>query len=128
MERTNEIQKWQVAEIQLVYKTNVKPSERPKITTSLAAYELLMKNWDESRIELQEQFKVLLLNRANKVLGIVEISTGGIEVTVSDPKLIMIAALKSKRIHPCTLWQAKHYVKTFIKASLLIQFSILSGN
>jgi DNA repair protein RadC len=128
MESTNEIQKWQVAEIQLVYKTNVKPSERPKITTSLAAYELLMKDWDESRIELQEQFKVLLLNRANKVLGIVEISTGGIEVTVSDPKLIMIAALKSKRIHPCTLWQAKHYVKTFIKASLLIQFSILSGN
>jgi DNA repair protein RadC len=46
-------------------------------------------------MELQEQFKVLLLNRANHVLGIYELSTGGVNSTVADPKLIFVAALKA---------------------------------
>ena len=37
----------------------------------------------------------MLLNRANRVLGIIEISTGGISGTVADPKLVFTAALKS---------------------------------
>ncbi len=39
--------------------------------------------------------KVLLLNRANKVLGVYEVSTGGISGTVADPRLIFVAALKA---------------------------------
>lgn len=84
----------QVAEIQLTYKSNVKPSMRPKISGSRDAYEVLKSNWDESRIEFLEQFKVMLLNRANKVLGILEVSTGGVSGTVADPKVIFVAALK----------------------------------
>ncbi|MBY0482605.1 MAG: JAB domain-containing protein, partial [Chitinophagaceae bacterium] len=41
-----------------------------------------------------EQFKVLYLNRGNKVLAIIEISSGGISGTVADPRLIFAAALK----------------------------------
>jgi DNA repair protein RadC len=41
-----------------------------------------------------EQFKVMLMNRANKVLGIFELSTGGVSGTVADPKIIFVAALK----------------------------------
>ena len=37
----------------------------------------------------------MLLNRANKVLGIYEVSTGGMTGTVADPKLIFVAALKA---------------------------------
>jgi DNA repair protein RadC len=37
----------------------------------------------------------MLLNRANKVLGVLEISSGGISGTVADPKLIFAAALKA---------------------------------
>lgn len=94
METSNEKQMQQVAEIQLTYKSNVKPSMRPKISGSRDAYEVLKSSWDESRIEFLEQFKVMLLNRANKVLGIVEVSTGGISGTVADPKVIFAAALK----------------------------------
>lgn len=36
----------------------------------------------------------MFTNRANKVLGIYEVSTGGIAGTVADPKLIFVAALK----------------------------------
>lgn len=96
MENTNDQTKqFQIAEIQLSYKSNVKPSLRPKITSSRDAYQVLKQSWDEGRLELVEQFKVMLTNRANKVLGIFEVSTGGIAGTVADPKLIFVAALKS---------------------------------
>ena len=95
MENTiHQTKQFQVAEIQLSYKSNVKPSERPKITGSRDAYQVLKESWDDSKIELVEQFKVLLTNRANKVLGILEVSTGGIAGTVADPKIIFVAALK----------------------------------
>lgn len=95
METTNEKKQWEVAEIQLSYKSNVKPSLRPKISSSRDAHEVLKRTWNDSTIELCEQFKVLFTNRANKVLGVFEVSTGGIAGTVADPKLIFVAALKA---------------------------------
>lgn len=96
MENSNDQTKqFQVAEIQLSYKSNVKPSLRPKITASRDCYQILLDSWDLSRLELLEQFKVLFTNRANRVLGIFELSTGGITGTVADPKLIFVAALKA---------------------------------
>ena len=88
-----------VAEVELIYKTKVKASERPKITCSKDAYKLLLETWDENKIELVEQFKVLLLNRGNRVLGIYEVSTGGIAGTVADIRLIFAAALKANSIY-----------------------------
>ena len=85
----------QIAEVELMYKSKVKASERPKVSHSRDAYIIFKNTWDENKIELQEQFKVMLLNRANKVLGIYEVSTGGITGTVADPKLIFVAALKA---------------------------------
>ena len=95
MENTNEKRQYQVAEIQLTYKSDVKPSLRPKISGSKDAYNILVENWDSSKIEFVEQFKVMLLNRANKVLGIFEVSSGGSTGTVADPKLIFAAAIKT---------------------------------
>ena len=102
MESTKEIRSFEaclagrhVAEIQLSYKSKVKPSLRPKISSSKDAYEILMSHWDESKIDFVEQFKVILLNRVNKVLGIYEVSTGGVSGTVADPKLIFGAAIKA---------------------------------
>ncbi len=84
----------QVAEVELIYRSKVKPSERPKITRSGDAYDLFMNYWNENKLEFVEEFKVMLLNKANKVLGICELSTGGVSGTVADPKLIFMAALK----------------------------------
>jgi DNA repair protein RadC len=69
MENTNENRLYQVAEIQLTYKSNVKPSLRPKVTTPKDSYNVLIENWDGSKIEFVEQFKVMLLNRAQKGSG-----------------------------------------------------------
>lgn len=85
----------QVSEVVLSYKSQVAPSLRPKVGSSKEASEILRENWDAGRIEFQEQFKVLLLNRANRAIGICEISSGGVSGTVADPKLIFAAALKA---------------------------------
>lgn len=96
MENTNHQRlQHRVAEIQLVYRSNVKPSQRPKVSSSREAYEVFFKNWDLGKIEFVEQFKVMLLNRAHKVLGIYELSCGSAAGTVADPKLVFVAALKS---------------------------------
>ncbi len=84
-----------VAEIELVYKTKVKASERPKISCVKDSYNLLKELWNENTIEMQEEFKVLLLNRGNKVMGVYEASAGGLTGTVADPRLILAAAIKS---------------------------------
>ena len=85
----------QVTEIQLTYKNKINLSDRPRITCSEDAYKILKDNWNQDTLELREEFKILLLNRANKVLGIVHISSGGVSGTVVDPKLIFAAALKA---------------------------------
>jgi len=95
MESTNENKLYQVAEIQLTYKSNVKPSQRPKISGSRDAFTILKENWDEGTIEFVEQFKAMFTNRANKVLGILNVSTGGVTGTVADPRVIFAAAIKS---------------------------------
>ena len=83
-----------VAEVELVYKTKVKASERPLIKTSKDCYQTFLKVWDENKMEMQEEFKVLLINRANRVTGVYEASVGGITGTVADPRLILAAAIK----------------------------------
>ena len=65
------------------------------MSSSKDAYSILLDSWDDEKLEFVEQFKVLLLNRANRVLGIYEASTGGVSGTVADPKLVFAAALKS---------------------------------
>ena len=88
--------KWKmVSELELVYKTALKPSQRPQVSSSAAAYEILLSGWNPDNIEFIEQFKILLLNRSNKVLGQYEISSGGITGTVVDVRLIFAAALKA---------------------------------
>ncbi len=84
-----------VAEVELVYKNKIKPSERPLVKSSKECYQLLLQTWDENKIEFVEQFKVVLMNRAQRVLGIYELSTGGVTGTVADPKLVFTAALKA---------------------------------
>ena len=86
---------FQIAEVDLIYKPKVKASERPGIKTSKDAWTILQNNWDVNKIDFIEQFKVILLNRANKVLGILKASSGGVTGTLVDPKVVFVAALKA---------------------------------
>jgi DNA repair protein RadC len=86
---------YQLAEIEISYRPKFKAADRPQIDSSQKAYHLLLDNWNKDRIELLEEFKIILLNRRNRVLGIVNISQGGIAGTMADPKIIFAIALKA---------------------------------
>jgi DNA repair protein RadC len=94
MEHLNKIN-YAVQELELVYKQKYKPSERPKIDSSRDCYEVLLSQWNTEIMGFLEEFKILLLNRANRVIGCYEVSSGGICSTVADPKVIFAVALKS---------------------------------
>lgn len=64
--------------------------ERPKISGSKDAYELLRAHLTDLP---HEEFWVLLLNRANRLIRKMQISQGGVAGTVADPKIIYKAAL-----------------------------------
>ncbi len=101
METELTTQNWNmVSEVELVYKSKVKSSQRPHLKSVSDVADFLKQNWDENKIELLEQFKVVFLNRNHRVLGIFELSSGGVSGTVADPKLIFMAALK---LNACTL-------------------------
>lgn len=83
----------EIAEVQVSYNTTNK--EHLKIKDSNSTYELLLSCWNKNTIQLQEEFKVLLLNRNNQVLGIYSLSKGGVSGTVVDSKLLFSVALKA---------------------------------
>jgi DNA repair protein RadC len=85
----------QVAEVKLTYITKVKPSDRLLVTTSRDAQKILFESWDLSNIEHVETCKMLLLNRANKVLGITTISKCGISGSIVDVRIVFQYALKA---------------------------------
>lgn len=91
----NELQLNRVAEIKLSYHPMVRPMDRPKVSNSREVYQFFLEGWDLDLIELQEQFKIMLLNKANRVIGISEISKGGMSGTVVDLKLVFAIALKA---------------------------------
>ena len=67
-----------VSEVKLIYKNKVKPSKGTLIKSAKECYKLLRLTWDENKIEFVAQFKVVLMNRAQRVLGIYELSTGAV--------------------------------------------------
>ncbi|MEM6362722.1 MAG: JAB domain-containing protein [Bacteroidota bacterium] len=84
----------EVAEITLSYCPSL-PKNCAKITNSTDAEQVFRCKWDTGRIGFVEEFKIVLLNRSNNVLGLVTISQGGIAGTIADPKLIFASALKA---------------------------------
>lgn len=82
----------EISEISISYSNGSK--NKIKVHSSKQSYEALINSWNLSTIELQEEFKVLLLNRSNTVLGIYAMSKGGVSGTVVDAKLVFSVALK----------------------------------
>ena len=82
-----------ISEIKVSYSNNDK--NRVKIKDSQSCYDVFLSFWNKNTLELQEEFKVLLLNNANQVLGIYPLSKGGTNSTVVDVKILFSVALKS---------------------------------
>ncbi len=66
--------------------------EKKKITSSKDVFEIFQPNMTDLPYE---EFWVLLLNRANKIIGKYQVSKGGVSGTIADPKLIFNIAISN---------------------------------
>ncbi|MCM5662519.1 JAB domain-containing protein [Galbibacter mesophilus] len=84
-----------VNEIQLSYRESFLTSLETVVVSSSNAAKVLYQSFDMDTIALNETFKVLLLNRSNRIKGIYTHSVGGITGTVVDIRLLFAVVLKS---------------------------------
>ena len=82
-----------LAEIQVKYITNQKV--KIAISSSKIAFDILYSLYNKETIELLEQFYLILLNKANKMLGWIKLSTGGTSGAIVDVKVIFALALRT---------------------------------
>ena len=123
-----------LAEIQVSYKS--KQKNKIVISNSEKAFEVLFPLYDKDTIEYIEQFYLILLNKANRILGWINLSKGGTGGTIIDVKVIYAIALKANASglvvshnHPSgNLNPSEHdkkITKTIIKAGLLFNIVLL---
>lgn len=84
-----------VAEAFIGYKAN--GEEKEQVIDSRGAYKILQPFFEQF-IDHREVAYVMLLNRNNKVNGVVKISEGGVMGTVIDPVLVMQAVILSNSV------------------------------
>ncbi|SHG24783.1 DNA repair protein radc [Fodinibius roseus] len=82
-----------LAEVKLKYKNNQPIESFSEITSPEKAEQVLREIWDTDSIQLKEEFIVLLLNNAKKLLGWSKISSGGTTATIVDPATVFQVAL-----------------------------------
>ncbi len=82
----------EIAEIKVSYSSN--QVDKVKLTKCIEVFKFILSKWDLDIIEFQEECKIILVNRANFVLGIYDLSRGGITGTVVDIRVILSIALK----------------------------------
>ena len=85
-----------VAEIEISYKGNRMHSQKPVIRTSKDAYHLFLDTWDSNKLELQEHFRIMLLDRDNSVLGVSTMATGSMTACIVDVKMVFATAILAK--------------------------------
>lgn len=70
---------------------DAEPEDRLKVSGSIDIYNLMKGYFSDLP---HEEFWVILLNRANRIIRKQQISSGGVSGTVADPKIIFKAALE----------------------------------
>jgi DNA repair protein RadC len=79
-------------EITIKYKGS-KKTELTRINSSADIYSILKEMFNSEIIDWQEQVILICLNQYSKVIGYYKVSTGGVQGTVCDPKIIFTVAL-----------------------------------
>jgi DNA repair protein RadC len=87
----------QLAELEVSYRRRRKNAEdRPAaILNSWTCEAYLRQIWNSNTMDLREEFVVLCLDSAHQVLGWVNISSGGLDATTVDPRLVFGIALQT---------------------------------
>jgi len=81
-----------VSEIQVTY--HPYKMFETKLSMSSDVIEVLRTIWDKGIIEMQEEVKILFVNSSNAIIGVYNLSKGGITGSLVDIRLILAVALK----------------------------------
>ena len=81
--------------ISISFDKKIKKSELFQISSAEDTYEVLKKIFNADTFDWCEEFIILCLNNANKVVGFYKISSGGMTGTIVDVRMIFTTALKS---------------------------------
>lgn len=79
---------YRVSEISIRYNYKIPYRDRIHVNSSATAYKVLKFAWDQNKIELMEQFKILLIDNGNKCQGVVDIASGSINACIVDTRLL----------------------------------------
>ena len=71
------------------------PYEWRRVRNAFDAWEIMIKTWDMQRMGLVEEFKILMLDTNSNCIGISRISTGGLNSTVVDKRIVFMTALQA---------------------------------
>ena len=88
-------EKFKVPEIDLIKIDTRKFEGSSTIRGSEDAVEIFRQFWNKNSLPISENLNVMLLNQANKVIGIYQHSKGSVNGTVADPEMIALVAVKS---------------------------------
>ena len=105
---------YKAAEVKLMYLTEVKSSERIRIRNSEDAAAVFFNVWDFQTIEHTEEVKMILLNRANRVLGVASVSKGGMNGSIIDTRIVLQYAIKA---NACAVILAHNHPSGSLEAS-----------
>ncbi|SDI11382.1 JAB domain-containing protein [Chryseobacterium sp. WX] len=86
-------QNLKVAELLVSYSPNIISEQ--KISNSRETYSLITNHWNLDTMEMYEEVKIILFNRANKALGVYDLSKGGMSSSIIDVKIILSIVLKT---------------------------------
>ena len=87
-------QSMNICEIEVKYNPKISPLDRPRIVSSKSAYEYLLIVFNWETLSIKEEAIVIFLNRGNRAIGAYYLSSGGINGTVIDIRIILGIALK----------------------------------
>ncbi len=86
---------FQVTELELVYHPKRQLDVDIQIDEAKKAQQVFRANWRKGTMSLVESFYVMFLNNSKNVIGLAEISRGGYNATVVDPRLVFGYAIKA---------------------------------
>lgn len=98
MKNAIQLSMFNLDEALLIYRSKAPSYQRRFIKSSKNALDVLLQSWNPDTLEQAEEFKLLLMNRSNSVLGILAVSKGELSSTVTDVRLIFQVAIKGQAI------------------------------
>lgn len=107
-----------LSEIKVEFIPEFKLSQRPQVHSAEEAYKLFMQVWDKSIMDFIEEFKIMLMNETNTVLGIADINVKG-KVNIKEIFSIALITSASKIIlahnRPCERLSMRYEDRLFMQ-------------